>query len=231
MGERDSEIRADGRALARELREYERQRDVVVLALTPAVLPLATEVAAALTARLDLFLVRPLTVIEPRQLSIGAVASGGVLVLDATVVKQHDFRASTIDEAAQAKARVLARQEDEYRARQDPVDLRLQRAIIVVEDHPDLPSIRMAIAALRRRWVASVVVAAPSMPRTDCQELLLEADAVVAALADDPVGTRLVDTEAGVATPTAAALTATSASLGIAHGDTVVRGAGALLPG
>lgn len=186
MGLPSSELYGLGRLLAVELRGYARRPDVVVLARLPDVVPLAAEVARALRAPLDLFLVRPLVLLESGRLEIGAVASGGVLVLDAETVKTHAIPPATIATAAQAGARALARREHACRGDQGPLDLRHRKVIVVDDGRSGLSALRMTIAALRRRWVDRVVLAAPAMSTAVCGELLDEADEVVTALTRDP---------------------------------------------
>lgn len=182
-----SELRAASQSLAHELRGYARRPDVVVLARIPAVVPLAVEVAQALQAPLDVFLVRPLIVPDKGQREIGIVASGGVLVLDSEAIKARAIPAATIAAAAQAGARELARSEAAYRGEQPAPDLRHRRVIVVDDGRADLSTWRMTIAALKRRWVARVVLAAPTMPIDVCRVLLGEADEIVAALTQQPV--------------------------------------------
>jgi predicted phosphoribosyltransferase len=187
MGQSDFELHAVGRSLANELRGYARRPDTVVLALAPRVVPLAAKVAAILGAPLDLFLVRALRLPGAGRLEIGAVASGGMLILDPGAVKAHAIPASTIAPVAQAAAQELARREQAYRDEQEPLDLR-DRGVVVVDDgRSDRSTLRVAITALRRRWVARVVLASPALPAGVCRELLTEADEIVAALTQEPV--------------------------------------------
>ena len=174
------------RSLAVELRGYARRADVVVLARTPEVAPLAAEVARSLQAPHDLFLVWPLVTPAPECLQIGAVASGGVLVLDAAMVKAHAVPTATLARGAQARARELGQCEHQFRDARAPVDLRHRKVIVVDDGRTDLATWCLTIAALRRHWIASVVVASASMPTATCRALLREVAEVVAALGDEP---------------------------------------------
>ena len=181
-----SELEALGRSLAFELRGYAHRRDVVVLARLPDVVPLAAEVARTLRAPLDLFLVRPLVLLEGGRLEIGVVASGSILILDSETVRAHGVSAATIATAARAGARALARRERAFRGEQAPLDLRHRKVIVVDDGRSGLAALRMTIAALRRRWVERVVLTAPTMSATVCDALLAEADEIVAALTMEP---------------------------------------------
>src|SRR3954447_25237915 len=174
------------RSLAVELRGYARRPDVVVLARTPDLAPLAAEVARSLQAPFDMFLVWPLVTPKPDCLTIGAVASGGILVLDAAAVKAHAVPTATLARVAQARARELGQRERQLRDERAPVDLRHRKVIVVDDGRTDLATWRLTVAALRRHWIASVVVASASMPTATCRALLAEVDEVVAALCDEP---------------------------------------------
>ena len=186
MGLPSTELQVVGPRLAHELRGYARRRDVVVLALRPGAVPLAAEVARSLQAPLDLFLVRPLVISETQRLEIGAVASGGVLILNPDVIKARAIPPATIARVAQAEARALDRREREHRGEHASPDLRHRMIVVVDDGRAGVAELRMTVAALRRRWVQRVVLAAPTMAELACRQLLREADEVVAALTDDP---------------------------------------------
>ena len=103
--------RAAGRELAERLQKYQGRNDVVVLALPRGGVPVAFEVAEALGAPLDLFLVRKLGTPGHRELAMGAIASGGVRVLNDEVVQWHGISAAAIDAVAQEEQRELERRE------------------------------------------------------------------------------------------------------------------------
>jgi predicted phosphoribosyltransferase len=157
---------------------------VVVLALKAGTVTLAAEVAQQLQAPLDLFLVRPLIVHERGLLEIGAIASGGVLILDPDAIKSHGIPASSIATAAQAEARKLEQHESVYRGGQMPLDLRNRKAIIIDDGCSGASLLRAASVALRRRWVARVTLACPTMPAAVFRELFREADEIVTAVTE-----------------------------------------------
>src|SRR4051812_36529616 len=186
MGLPSTELQVVHQRLAHELRGYARRRDVVVLALRPGAVPLAAEVARSLQAPLDLFLVRPLVVTETQRLEIGAVASGGVLILNSDVIKARAIPPAPIARAAQAEARAVDRRERKHRGEHASPDLRHRMVVVMDDGRAGVAELRMTVAALRRRWVERVVLAAPTMAELACRQLLREADEVVAALTDDP---------------------------------------------
>jgi putative phosphoribosyl transferase len=189
------------RSLVAELRGYARRTDVVVLALTTSVRPLAAEVARALQAPLDLFQVWPLVSPRPDCVQIGAVASGGVLILDTAAVRVHAVAPATIARIAQERSRELVRYERALRGDLPPVDVRHRKVIVVDDGRTDLATWRLTAAALKRRWVASVVAASASMPTATCRALLSEIDEVVAALCDDLPKAGLADLAGGSMAP------------------------------
>lgn len=186
MGLQDSELHTLAQSLAYELRGYARQPDVVVLALQPGVVPLATEVARALQVPLDLFLVRPLVLPESGRHEIGIIASGGVLVLDSEAVRALGIPAATIATAAQAGARKLARREQACRGEQPQLDLRYRQVVVLHDGALHHATLRMVVTALRRRWTARVILASPTLPIATFRELLAEADEIVTALVEEP---------------------------------------------
>jgi predicted phosphoribosyltransferase len=190
MGRPNLDLSEGGSSLVTELRGYARRRDVVVLALKAGTVPLAAEVAQRLQAPLDLFLVRPLVVYERGLLEIGAIASGGVLILDPDAIKAHGLPASSIATAAQAEARELERHESVYRGGQTPLDLRNHKAIVIDDGCSGASLLRVVSVALRRRWAARVILACPTMPAAVFRELFRDADEIVTAVTDQATDER-----------------------------------------
>src|SRR5688500_17993864 len=122
-----------GQALARELAGYAGRDDVVVLALPRGGVPVAAEVARALDAPLDVFLVRKLGVPGHRELAMGAIASGGVRVLNDDVVAWYRIPPAVIDTVAREEQAELERREAAYRQGRLPVDLR-DRVVLLIDD-------------------------------------------------------------------------------------------------
>jgi putative phosphoribosyl transferase len=179
--------RADaGRRLAAHLGEYASRDDVLVLALPRGGVPVASEVAAALGAPLDVFLVRKLGVPGQRELAMGAIATGGVRVLDERVVAAHDLSPETIASVAAHEQRELERRERLYRKGQPPPELRGRTVVLVDDGLATGSSMRAAVAAVRAGEPAAVVVAVPVAPPETCEALSAEADRVVCVLTPEP---------------------------------------------
>jgi predicted phosphoribosyltransferase len=178
--------REAGRVLARALAHYADRRDVVVLALPRGGVPVAFEVARALGAPLDVFTVRKLGVPGQEELAMGAVASGGVRILNESVVRTLRLEPELIDRVARVELQELARQEHAYRLDRPPLDVRGRVVILVDDGLATGASMRVAVAALRRRGPARLVVAVPTAPTETCRELEEEVDEVVCAVTPEP---------------------------------------------
>jgi len=179
--------RADaGRSMADKLKRYADRDDVVVLALPRGGAPVAYEVARALGAPLDVFLVRKLGLPGHEELAMGAIASGGVRVLNEDVVQGLEVPAETIDAVAEQEQLELARRERAYRGDRPAPDV-AGRIVILVDDGLATGStMRAAVAALRQRQPGRVVVAVPVGAPDTCELLRREADEVVCAQQPDP---------------------------------------------
>jgi erythromycin esterase-like protein/predicted phosphoribosyltransferase len=175
-----------GRALAGLLGHHQGRDDVIVLGLPRGGVPVAYEVATALGAPLDVFIVRKLGVPGHEELAMGAIASGGVVVLNDDVVRGMDIPPEVIEQVATEEARELERRERAYREDAPPLDV-AGRVVIVVDDGLATgSSMRAAIQALRRLQPAQIVVAVPAAPESTCQELTAEVDEVVCATTPSP---------------------------------------------
>ena len=120
-----------GLLLAQKLREYANRDDVVVLALPRGGVPVAYEVANTLNVPLDIFLVRKLGLPGNEELAMGAIASGGVRVLNEEVVRALNIPDEIVDEVVEKEERELERREREYRGGRPPVDVRGHTAILI----------------------------------------------------------------------------------------------------
>ena len=153
--------REAGAALADRLQAYAGRDDVVVLALPRGGVPVAHEVARKLGAPLDVFLVRKLGLPGHPELAMGAIASGGVRVINADVAGWYRLSQSTIDEAARLEQIELERRERAYRGSRPPIELHGRTVIIVDDGLATGASMRAAVQAVRARQPARVVVAVP----------------------------------------------------------------------
>jgi putative phosphoribosyl transferase len=178
--------REAGSALAARLAKYKNREDLVVLALPRGGVPVAWEVARALDAPMDVFLVRKLGVPGYRELAMGAIASGGVRVLNADVVGWYGIPEAVIDEVAREEQAELERRERVYRAGRPPVELR-DRIVILIDDGLATGStMRAAVKAARTHVPKKVVVAVPVGAAETCREFIEVADEVVCARTPSP---------------------------------------------
>ena len=179
--------RADaGRVLAAHLTDYAGRPDVVALALPRGGVPVAFEVAAALDAPLDVFVVRKLGVPKHEELAVGAIASGGVRVLNEQVVDAAGMTSEDIDLITARERGELERREALYRGDRGPLDVAGRVVILVDDGLATGATMRAAIAALRRRGPARIVVAVPTAARATCEELAREVDELICAQTPDP---------------------------------------------
>src|SRR5216110_2422332 len=150
-----------GRYLAGKLSQYAGCTDVVVLALPRGGLPVAFELARALDAPLDVFLVRKLGLPGQEELAMGAIASGGVRVLNDDVVGALGVPASVIDDVARREEQELRRREKAYRGSRPAPDLRGHVVILVDDGLATGSTMRAAVRAVKQMQPARVVVAVP----------------------------------------------------------------------
>lgn len=152
---------AAGKLLAQKLQAYANQPDVVVLALPRGGVPVAFEVAKALNAPLDVFVVRKLGVPGHEELAMGAIASGGVRVLNDEVVRSLDLSSAAIDQVAAIEQQELERREHLYRDRRPAPDLHGRTVILVDDGLATGATMRAAIMAVRQQQPTRIVVAVP----------------------------------------------------------------------
>jgi predicted phosphoribosyltransferase len=183
---RFTDRRHAGRQLAERLAQYAGRDDVVVLGLPRGGVPVAFEVAHALRAPLDVFLVRKLGVPGHEELAMGAIASGGVQVLNDDVVSATGVRDTQIAQVAARELEQLQRQERAFRGDRPPLDVHGRVAILVDDGLATGATMRAAIAALRDQRAGAIVVAVPTAPRETCEALRPEVDEVVCARTPDP---------------------------------------------
>jgi putative phosphoribosyl transferase len=175
-----------GIALAARLGHYGGRSDAVVLGLPRGGVPVAYEVARVLSAPLDVFLVRKLGVPGHRELAMGAIASGGVRVLNDDVVQWYGIPVSVIEEAAREEQIELERREAAYRDGRPPTDLR-DRVVLLIDDGLATGStMKAAVQAVRALGPSRVVVAVPVGAPSTCRELEQIADEVVCARTPEP---------------------------------------------
>lgn len=175
-----------GRYLASKLTAYAGCPDVIVLALPRGGVPVAFEVAQALRAPLDVFLVRKLGVPGHEELAMGAIASWGARVLNDDVVRALRIPQNVVQQVEARERRELDRRERKYRAGRPAPNVR-GRVVILVDDGLATGStMRAAVVALRQRGPGRIVVAVPVGAAETCAELHQEADDAVCAVTPEP---------------------------------------------
>jgi erythromycin esterase-like protein/predicted phosphoribosyltransferase len=175
-----------GRVLAGLLDRYTGRSDMLVLALPRGGVPVGYEVATALGAPLDVFVVRKLGVPGNEELAMGAIGSGGIVMVNDDVVRGLNIRPDVFQRVAQREGRELARREQAYREGRPPPDI-VGRTVIVVDDGLATgASMRAALLALRQQAPVRIVVAVPAAPESSCRELGVLAQEVVCATTPSP---------------------------------------------
>jgi predicted phosphoribosyltransferase len=174
--------REAGRVLAGRLSAYADRDEVVVLALPRGGVPVGYELADALGAPLHVFAVRKVGVPGYEELAMGAVASGGVLVLDHAMVQRLRIRAAEVERAVASERRELERREGAYREGRDPPQLEGKIAILVDDGLATGSTMRAAARAVRQHRPARVVVAVPVAAAETCNDFGDDADEVVCVL-------------------------------------------------
>jgi putative phosphoribosyl transferase len=179
--------RADaGRRLAHALAAYSGRPDVLVLALPRGGMPVAYEVAHGLGVPLDVFLVRKLLVPGREELTMGAIAAGGIRVLHEEVIRELGLPDDTIARAAADQQQELERRERAYRRDRREPAVEGRTAIVIDEGMVTGSTMRVAVAALRARNPARLVVAVPVAPAAACAALRDMVDEVVCTLTPEP---------------------------------------------
>jgi len=186
LGKRFRDRREAGRVLAAGLSAYANRPDVRVLALPRGGVPVGAEVASALGAPLDVFVVRKLGVPGHEEYALGAIATGGVRVLNEDVVRALRIPDRVIDALAAREQEELARRERVYRGHRPPLDVRGRTVILVDDGLATGATMHAAIRALRQQQPARIVVAVPTASPETCAELKTEVDDIICATTPDP---------------------------------------------
>ena len=160
-----------GRLLADELKRYRHRENVLVLALPRGGVPVGFEVAQALHAPLDVFVVRKLGLPGHEELAMGAIASGGVRVLNEEVVNKLRISETTIEAVAAKEKEELKRRELLYRGHNVPPDIHRNTIILVDDGIATGSTMRAAIAAIKQQKPARLVIAVPTGAPSSCAEI------------------------------------------------------------
>jgi len=175
-----------GRLLAAKLTAYANRPDVIVLALPRGGVPVAYEVARALNAPLDVFLVRKLGVPGYEELAMGAIATGGVRVLNDQLVGGLRIPDYIVDEVAASEQQELTRRERLYRGDRPAPDVRGRTVILVDDGLATGATMLAAVKALRQQQPARIVVAVPTASPETCEQLRAEVDDIICAITPEP---------------------------------------------
>jgi len=160
--------------------------DLIVLALPRGGVPVAYEVARALGAPLDVFVVRKLGVPGHEEYAMGAIATGGVRVLNEELVRTLGMPERVLDAVAAREQQELARRERLYRGQRQPPEVRGRTVILVDDGLATGATMQAAVKALRRLQPARIVVAVPTASPDTCEQLRTEADEVICATTPEP---------------------------------------------
>lgn len=186
MEDRFRDRKDAGRELAAMLDHYADRDNVVVLALPRGGLPVGAEIARKLGAPLDVLVVRKLGVPGREELAMGAIASGGVRVINEEVVRRLGISDSDLDIVVQREAEELKRREHVYRRFRKPIELADKVVILVDDGLATGSSTRVAVKALKPRDPARIVLAVPVGASSVCRSFEGEVDEVVCARTPEP---------------------------------------------
>jgi len=175
-----------GRKLAQKLVAYVGRSDVIVLALPRGGVPVAYEVALALRAPLDIFIVRKLGLPGHEELAIGAIASGGARVLNEDIIQYLGISEAVIAAIAQRELQELQRRELAYRGERPPLEVEGRTIILIDDGLATGASMRAAVAGLRLQNPAYIVVAVPTAAPETCEALEPEVDQMICATTPEP---------------------------------------------
>ena len=175
-----------GRLLAERLAGYADRPDVVILALPRGGVPVAFEIAAALHVPLDVMVVRKLGVPGHEELAMGAIASGGVRVVNQDVVRHLGLSSAVLESVAATEYQELSRRERAYRGSRESTSVEGRTVILVDDGLATGSTMRAAVAALRKRGPARIVVAVPTAAPETCEELKTDVDEMVCATTPTP---------------------------------------------
>ena len=176
-----------GIVLGEQLKEYANQTDTIVLALPRGGVPVAFEVAKAINAPLDVFIVRKLGVPGHEELAFGAIASGGVQVLNQDLVNALRLPQEMIDHVAKHEQSELERREEIFRGNRPPPDVANKTVIIVDDGLATGATMRAAVKALKTQQPTKIIVAVPVASKQACDEFREPADVwAVCAVTPEP---------------------------------------------
>ena len=175
-----------GRKLAQKLSAYARRPNTLILALPRGGVPVAFEVALALNAPLDIFIVRKLGLPGREELAMGAIASGGIRVLNSDIIRMLSVPDEVVNFVAKRELQELQRQERLYRGNGPSPAVRDRTVFLIDDGLATGASMRAAVAGLRGQHPSRIVVAVPAAAAETCDVFLSEVDEVVCAMTPEP---------------------------------------------
>jgi len=175
-----------GRRLAAVLSHYTNQPDLLILALPRGGVPVAYEVARELHAPLDVFLVRKLGFPGHPELAMGAIATGGVRILDQHLIEMYEVPADAVEYVTQLELRELERREKLYRDARPAPDVHDHTVILIDDGLATGSTMRAAVEALRAEGARKIVVAVPIAPVDTCEAMRKEVDEIICAVTPEP---------------------------------------------
>jgi putative phosphoribosyl transferase len=176
-----------GQLLGRELaRKLDKRDDIIVLALPRGGVPVGYEVAQALDAPLDVFIVRKLGVPGHEELAMGAIASGGVRVINRDVLAYVPLPQKAIDAVAAREQQELERRERSYRGSRPPLDVRNKTVVVVDDGLATGSTMRAAVAALKKMEPQAIIVGVPVAAVQTCEEFREEGIDIVCLRTPEP---------------------------------------------
>jgi putative phosphoribosyl transferase len=175
-----------GKMLAEALSDYARKPDVLVLALPRGGVPVAYEIAEAVAAPLDLWLVRKLGAPRREELAMGAIAGGGVRVLDRDIIRLLDVDQASLDTVMAREQAELERRNNHYRQGRPPADVQGKTVILVDDGLATGATIRAAIVSLRSAGAERIIVAVPVGAASASEKIQEEADEFVCLYTPEP---------------------------------------------
>lgn len=178
--------REAGMELAEKLSRFAGRHDVIVLGLARGGVPVAFEVARGLRVPLDVFVVRKLGAPGHEEFAIGAIASGGVRVLNTEAIQLLGMTQAAIERETRRELQELERREREYRDDRPPINVKGRTVIVVDDGLATGATMQAAITALRKQHPTQIIVAAPVVAADTCQNLRATADDCVYVQSPDP---------------------------------------------
>ncbi len=175
-----------GALLAQRLRGFFQHDNAIVLALPRGGVPVGFSIAKVLEIPLDVLLIRKLGVPGHEEYAMGAIANGGLCILQHEVLEALEIPTSVVENMAQRALKEIDRQDKLYRANRGPLSLRGRVVILVDDGMATGSSMLIAVKTLRKEMPARIIVATPVAPPETCQKLRAEADEVICLSTPDP---------------------------------------------